>query len=79
MGRRGEDEGAPVGIRPAPGKRRPVPAKERVAERVKRLAPVQARVPHVMPLNSGFFQLEQMRAASVAKKRSKTKRKVRGK
>jgi len=80
MAQRESDEGLPVGIRPAPGKMRRKPDAARIAARVARFADVAPlRHPNVMLLNPGFFQLERMRASSAAKKRGKTRAKVRGK
>ena len=81
------DDGPPVGIKPAPGKMRPSPDGARIAARVKRFVKVEVperkglvgRNEVVTPLNPGFFQLERMRTAGVAKKRGKTRAKVRGK
>lgn len=81
------DEGLPVGIRPAPGKLRRPQAAARIAARVARFGVPEQR-PRlglvgmkeiVQPLNPGFFQLEALRQATVAKKRGKTRAKVRGK
>jgi len=79
MAQREPDEGLLVGIRPAPGKMRRKPDAERIAARIARFADKAPVVPHVTPLNPGFFQLERMRASSATKKHGKVRAKVRGK
>jgi hypothetical protein len=69
----------PIGIKPALGKMRRKPDHAKIAARVARFADVAPVVPHVTPLNPGFFQLERMRASSATKKRGKVRAKVRGK
>ncbi len=81
------DDGLPVGIRPAPGALRRQQNPEKVARRVRAFMGEGATPPErrgmvgrgevVTPLNEGFFALERMRAASVAKRRSKVRQKVR--
>lgn len=82
-------EDGDLGVKPAPGKLRRKPDAARVAARVSAFMDEVATPPQrrgivgkrevVTPLNAGFFQLERMRAASVAKKRGKTRVKARGK
>ena len=86
MARDEKSDGEPIGIKPAPGARRKPPDAKRVAERVARLAvvpPVERKGlvgerEVVTPLNPGFFQLEHMRNAGLAKKRAAVRKKVRG-
>lgn len=60
------------------GRQRSVPDPSRIALRVKNFRDGHVAKPHVMPLNSGFFKLERMRAANSPKKRSVKKRMGRG-
>ena len=71
------DEGLPEGVFPAPGKLRRAPNAERIAARVAKLADDGPATEGVMPVNAGFFQLERMRSASVAKTRAKKRAKAR--
>lgn len=73
------------------GRKRPAPEASRVTKRVARfLSSDEAEAPgcqeendrvpkEVQPLNAGFFRLETMRDANVAKARTKRKAKVKGK
>jgi hypothetical protein len=61
------------------GRQRKQPQADRIAERVKNFADGHVAVPHVTPLNSGFFHLERLRSATVTKKRNVKKRKVKSK
>lgn len=59
------------------GRRRKEPTGAKVAARVAQYVDEPRRAVGVTPLNAGFFKLERMRTASVAKKRSVKKRKLR--
>lgn len=72
------------------GRKRPAPEASRVTKRVARFLGDEAEAPgcqeendrvpkEVQPLNAGFFRLETMRDANVAKARTKRKAKVKGK
>lgn len=79
--RKSDQTNAPLGAIAAKGARKPRPG-EVVAARVAKLVPVERSVTRgedgVVPLNPGFFALEEMRATSRSKARGKLRGKVRG-